>query len=82
MAKKIKIELNIAGFNAIRRSPEVRADLKRRANAIAAQAGEGFEVIETDNSSRSGAMVVAATREARMAEATDKALTKAIGAGR
>lgn len=82
MATKVRIELNIAGFNAVRRSPEVRSDLKRRAEAIAAQAGEGFEVIETDNPSRAGAMVVAATKDARLAEATEKVLTKAINAGR
>lgn len=80
--KKVKLEFNRAGFNAVRHDPAIVADIRRRAEAIAAQAGDGFEVIETDNASRAGALVVATTYAARKAEATDKVLTKAIDAGR
>lgn len=79
---KVKIKFNRAGFNAARRDPAVKADIHRRAQAIANAAGEGFVVIDTDNAGRSGSMVVAETFEARRAEATDKVLTKAIDAGR
>ena len=83
MATKVKIVMINAGFNAVRRSDGVRADLKARAERIRDATGvEGFAVIETDNASRSGALVVANTYAARKAEATDKVLTKAIDAGR
>lgn len=80
--KKVKLEFNRVGFNAVRHDPAIVADIRRRAEAIAAAAGDGFEVIDTDNPGRAGAMVVANTFEARRAEATDKVLTKAIDAGR
>lgn len=82
MATKVRIEPIIEGFNAVRRSEGVRADLLARAERIQAAAGEGFEVVPTDNPSRSGVLVVANTIESRRAEATDKVLTKAIDAGR
>lgn len=83
MATKIKIEMIPAGFSGTMRSAEVKADLKARAERVRDATGvEGFEVIETDNAGRSGALVVATTYEARKAEATDKVLTKAIDAGR
>ncbi len=82
MSTKVKIVMINAGFNAVRRSEGVRADLLARAEKIRDAAGEGFAVIQTDNPSRSGALVVANTNAARRAEATDKVLTKAIDAGR
>lgn len=83
MATKIKIEMIPSGFVETMRSAEVRADLKARAERIRDATGvEGFEVIETDNAGRSGALVVAATIQARRAEAKDKVLTRAIDAGR
>ncbi|SEE82518.1 hypothetical protein SAMN04489740_2686 [Arthrobacter alpinus] len=83
MATKIKIVPNIEGFNAVRRSEGVRADLLARAERILEATGvDGFVIVKTENPQRSGVMVVANTSEARKAEATDKVLTKAIDAGR
>lgn len=77
-----RIVFHYAAFNALRKSAEVRADLRRRAEAIAEAAGEGFEVNERFGKSRARASVRAETFEARKAEAQDKVLTAAIDAGR
>lgn len=82
MATKVRLEMNSAAFRAILRSPTVAADLERRAEAIAAQAGPGMEPNVMIGSNRARASVRTETHEARMAEATDKALTRAIDAGR
>lgn len=83
MATKVRIEPIVEGFNAVRRSEGVRADLLARAERIQAATGvDGFDVIETSNPNRIGFLVVANTIEARKAEATGKVLTKAIDAGR
>jgi len=82
MAATVRVELNSDGIRALLRSEAVRADLERRARAIAEAAGEGFEVESQVGSNRARASVRTATAEAREAEATDRALTRAIDAGR
>lgn len=85
MAGKLtKIRFHHEGFDALRKSPEVAAELERRARAIAQAAGgePDFEVIMDETSSRARATVLTATIEGRVAEATDRALTNALGAGR
>lgn len=78
----VRLEFNQAGFAALAKGPEVAALLERKAEAIAAAAGDGFEVTSAVGATRARSTVLAATQEARVAEATDKALTRAIGAGR
>lgn len=39
-----KIKWNLAGFRALRTDPKVAADLRARAERVAAAAGDGFEV--------------------------------------
>lgn len=80
--KSARIEINRAGIVALLQSAEVAADLGARAERIAAAAGEGFEVDVTSNRDRAFAFVRTATREAREAEAEDRALASAIDAGR
>lgn len=66
----------------LRSSPEVAADLTGRAEKIADAAGDGFEVHDATaptGATRARAIVVTDTYEARLVEATDKALTSAIG---
>jgi hypothetical protein len=82
VATKVRIEMNSAGFRALLRSQPVLDDLARRADAIAAAAGEGFEADARVGANRARASVRTATAEARRAEAVDKALTSAIDAGR
>jgi hypothetical protein len=82
MAGRIKIEMNPEGVRAVLQSDGVRADLHRRAAAIAAAAGEGMEADSRIGANRARASVYTATPEAMRAEAEDRALTSAIDAGR
>lgn len=77
-----RVVMNRAGAAALLKSPGVLADLQRRANAIAGAAGEGFEADARIGAARARASVHTASTEARVAEATDRALTRAIDAGR
>jgi len=86
MAKpKIRWEFKSKGFREVLFSPGVKADLERRGQAIAAAAGEGFAA-ETFSGGYGGGrpivVVRSTTREADLAEAENKALSKAIDAGR
>lgn len=82
MAATVRIKLNEAGVRALLRCPGAQAELERRARRIAAAAGEGFLAIGDSGGKRARAVVITATRAARKAEATDRALTRAVDAGR
>lgn len=77
-----KIEFHYGAFNRVRQSGGVIADLKRRGDAIAAAAGEGVGVQVMVGATRARVTVMTETFAAAKAEATDKTLTSAIGAGR
>ncbi|HEX5541113.1 MAG TPA: hypothetical protein VFX60_06055 [Micromonospora sp.] len=82
MAKPVRIKLNRKGVVALLKSAEVKADLERRAKAIAAAAGSGMEASAMVGKGRARASVITATGDARRAEATGRKLTRAIDAGR
>lgn len=82
MASKIRIEVSSAGIQAVLKSPEVEAFLRAKADRIAAAAGEGMEAGSRVGRTRARASVITASRAARRAEAVDRALTKALDAGR
>lgn len=79
---KIRIELNSKAIRDLLRSPEVQAELLRRAQNIAAAAGPGMEASVVPGRNRARASVITATAEARRAQATDRVLTRALDAGR
>lgn len=79
---KVRIELNSRGVDQLLKHPAIQADVDRRARAIAAAAGPGMEPSSMVGATRARASVITATREAREAEATDRALTRALDAGR
>lgn len=83
-AKSMRIELNRAGIVALLQSAEVAADLTGRGERIAAAAGgDGdFEVTTSTNRDRTVVFVRTATAKGRQAEAEDRALSRAIDAGR
>lgn len=84
-ATKIRIDFHYKGFNQVRNAPGVVSDLERRAAAVAAAAGPGHEIrtLAGGNRVRARVSVRTATPEARLAEATNKTLSQAIGsAGR
>jgi predicted GIY-YIG superfamily endonuclease len=60
----------------------IAADLNRRAKNIAKAAGDGMEVDSDVGPNRARASVRTATPEAMRREAQQKALTRAIDAGR
>lgn len=82
MANKVRIELNHASIAKLLKSAEVQQDLRRRGEAIAHAAGDGVEVDATVGRTRARVTVRTATPDARRREATSRALTKAIDAGR
>jgi hypothetical protein len=79
---EVKIKLNSPGVRQLLQSAEIMADLVRRGEAIAAAAGEGFEVRTSTSPTRARVTVRTATFAARRAEAVGRALTRALDAGR
>jgi hypothetical protein len=75
-----RVRLNLKAVNQIMKSPGVAALLRERAEAIARDAGAGFEAA-SDNSHPwvARAWVRAETNAAKRAEASQKVLTKALG---
>jgi hypothetical protein len=82
VAKQQGVRLTRTGPRELRQLPSVRADLERRAARINRAAGGGMNVDSTIGKTRARATVAAVSREARRAEATGRALTRAIDAGR
>lgn len=80
--KGLRIQVNPAGAGEVLRSAAVVADVQRRADAIAAAAGDGIEVVVTRNRDRAVVFVRTKTSAAMKAEAVDRSLTRAINAGR
>jgi hypothetical protein len=82
MANDVRVVLNHANIAKLLKSAGVAADLEERANRIAAAAGDGMEVTTLTGRTRARASVRTATFKAREAEATNRALTNALDAGR
>ena len=85
MAQKVRIEFLGRGFKQLLGSREVGDELKRRTDAIAAAAGDGFEASVWYGGFGGGRLigtVRSGTVAAARAEAENKALTRAIDAGR
>lgn len=78
----VRVTVNDAGIQALLKSSEVRALLKAKADRIAAAAGAGMEASSWTGRTRARASVITATSGARRAEAKDRALTRALDAGR
>jgi hypothetical protein len=82
------IKINHDGVKALLRSEGVQAELRRRAEQIAAAANAasgldaGFVVDNDVGKNRARSVVVTATADAMVAEATDRTLTRSFDAGR
>mgnify|MGYP001355758463 CR=1 FL=1 len=79
---KVRIEFNDEGFRKLRFLPAGAADGLRRGQAIADAAGEGVDAQLVQGRDRWRVIVQTNTDEAMRAEAEDKTLTAAVGAGR
>ena len=82
MATKIRIELNHDGIRQLLMSQPIANECRKAAEEIAARAGDGFEVLQAKElgfgGGRVGYAVYTDTYEARVSEAEDKALSKAV----
>jgi hypothetical protein len=78
----VRIVLNRKGIRDLLRSDEVRRDLERRAEAIAAAAGPGHVVDSEIGPNRARASVRTDTIDAMIDEATSRNLTRSLDAGR
>ena len=85
-AGSVRIQLLSDGIEQLLNSAPVAAVCGQEAARIAAAAGEGFEVSEMWRANFGGGRVAysvrAETHEAKLAEAEDKALTRAVFACR
>ena len=72
----VKFEPNIAGFNELRRSPEMQGIIRQHAEAASARAGNGYKVKMYP--SRAIAVVEAATDEAAQDNLDNNTLLKAV----
>ena len=77
-----RIVWNLTGFEALRRSPGVAADLRRRADAIAEACGDGFVAESGQGRTRARAGVIAASGRARRVNARDNTILRNLDAGR
>lgn len=86
MAKRLRIEFHSEAFQEVLQSSGVRSRISQMADAVAAQAGDGFGATVIDGSyggsPRPVGIVSADTYAAKRAEATGKVLTAALGAAR
>ena len=83
MAKAIRVKYHIRNWKALRNSPEVMADLDRRASAIAHEAGEGFGRRPAKVCKRRARASVGTNNDkARLAQSKDNVLQRALNAGR
>ena len=82
MAMKLRIELNHDGIRQLLMSQPIANECRKAAEEIAARAGDGFEVLSAKElgfgGGRVGYAVYTDTYEARVAEAIDKVLSKAV----
>lgn len=77
-----KLELNRRGIAQLLKEPGVFSAVTGIAARIASAAGPGMETRSESGGNRVRAAVVTATIRAQYAEATSRALTRAIGAGK
>lgn len=82
MATKVRIELDHDGIRQLLSSAPIAAECEKAAEKIAARAGDGFVVLPARElgfgGGRVGYAVKTDTEEARIAEATDKVLSRAV----
>lgn len=74
--------VNGAEIEELLKSGPVQRELLRRAELIAAAAGEGMEASVEVGRNRARASVITGTFKARLDEARHRALTRALDAGR
>lgn len=80
MAKKVRVELHDEAIQALLKSPGIVADLNRRAEQIAAQAGPEFEITNKTHKQRAVVNVEDKTEGSMFREAQTGHLARAVDA--
>ncbi len=75
---KTRVELNYAGFNAVRKSPEMVSILSEITAGIVSRAGDGYAADSKQMSTRAIASVYTDTAEAMQEELKNNTLQKAV----
>lgn len=75
---KVKIELNRAGVRELLQSSEMMTICKEHADAALQTLGEGYEVTTHTGKSRVNAEIAAVTSEARIDNAKNNSILKAL----
>ena len=82
----VEIKWNQRGLSLLLRHPDIKADLYRRAQAIADAANGGDDIgylaVQGEGRTRSRAAVIAVTVRSRRHNAKHNALVRALDAGR
>lgn len=78
----LPMEVTPGAIEKLLKSVEVQSDLAARGARIAAAGGDGMRVDVRVGRNRARVSVVTATKKARIAEATERRLTRALDAGR
>lgn len=79
----MRLKFNVNGFRALRTDPKVQAEIRRRAERVAAAAGPGVEVLPIATPrNRARALVGPVTSEAARRVAKDNSLIRALEAGK
>jgi hypothetical protein len=79
---KVRVVLDHKAMARLLKSSEVRGDIKRRVDAIAASAGEGYVAEVEDQKNRVRGAVYTHGFEAILDQARHHTLERALGAGR
>ena len=80
--KRVEFQWKRGVFEQIRRLPAIEKELKKTADAVAADAGVGYESSLCDGRTRSRASVVTASAEAIRAESKSSSLLRALASRR
>lgn len=82
MARKGKLVPNTREIGKILNGDGMERDMRRRTQAIAEAAGDGFEASVQKGRTRIQASVITATAKARARERKDRVLERAVDEGR
>lgn len=75
---KVQVRLKLKGINRLMRSRGVAGEVRRKAQEMATQAGDGFDVNLVPHKWTARAFVRAGTDEARARQARDKVLERVL----
>lgn len=80
MSKKVRIEINLAGINAMMKSAPIESALQSAGNAVATIAGDGYDSSTHQASYVAIANVYATDKKSRKDNLDNNTLLKAAGA--